>query len=152
MRGRQYVSDLPRRQPISVLTNPVTRALREGKVCVGALSITFPSPAVAQMAAGAGFSWYYFDMEHSALAVDEIEAICTAAKLAGIVPIAGTTSVSDFLVARPLDNGAMGVVAPHVSTREEAEIVVNYSRYAPAGMRGLAGFGAMTEYRTVDLQ
>jgi 4-hydroxy-2-oxoheptanedioate aldolase len=103
------------------------------------------------MAAQAGFSWYYFDLEHSALSIESIEAICTACKLAGIVPIAGTTSVADFLVARPLDNGAMGVIAPHVSTRQETELVVNFSRYAPVGLRGMAGFGAMTEYRTVDL-
>jgi 2-keto-3-deoxy-L-rhamnonate aldolase RhmA len=143
------VSDLPGRKPISVTANPVTRALREGKVCVGALSITFPGPAVAQIAAQAGFSWYYFDMEHSATSVEAIEAICTAAKFAGIVPIAGTTSVADFLVARPLDNGAMGVIAPHVSTREEAQLVVDFSRYPPVGRRGNAGYGALTEYRTV---
>ncbi|HLZ08252.1 MAG TPA: aldolase/citrate lyase family protein [Chloroflexota bacterium] len=140
------------RQPLSVTSSPVTRALREGKVCVGALSITYPTPATAQIAAEAGFSWFYFDMEHSGLATHQVEAVCTAAKFSGIVPIAGTTSLADFLVARPLDNGAMGIIVPHVSTRQETELVVKSARYAPVGSRGMAGYGAHSEYRTIDLQ
>jgi hypothetical protein len=39
------MSQLPARPALSVTSNPVTRALREGKVCLGALSITIPSAA-----------------------------------------------------------------------------------------------------------
>lgn len=133
-------------QPISSWANPVTRALREGQVCIGALSISFPGPAVAQIAGQAGFHFLYFDMEHSGLTMSDVEPICTAAKLAGTVPLAGPSGIADFLISRTLDNGAMGVIAPHVNTREETEVVVNACRYAPTGTRGLLTLGALTMF------
>jgi 2-keto-3-deoxy-L-rhamnonate aldolase RhmA len=145
------LGERPRRESLSPWINPVTRALREGKVCVGALSISFPSPAVAQICGQAGFRWFYIDLEHSGTTIAHIDAICTAAKLAGIVPIVGTSGITDFLTARPLDNGAMGVIVPHVSTREETELIVGACRYAPVGTRGVCGLGSAMEFEAVDL-
>ncbi|MBI2939710.1 MAG: hypothetical protein HYY04_04665 [Chloroflexi bacterium] len=144
------VSRHQRRQPVSPWASPVRRALREGKVVVGALSISFPCPAVAQIYGQAGFSFIYFDMEHSGMPIQAVEPICTAAKLAGLVPLAGTTGIADFLISRPLDNGAMGVIAPHVGTREETELVVNASRYPPLGTRDVIDLGALNEFVEVD--
>ena len=144
------MSQSSQRQPISPWGNPVTRALRAGRVCVGALSITFPGPAVAQIAGQAGFSFFYFDMEHSGLTMSDVDPICTAAKLAGTVPIAGPSGIADFLISRTLDNGAMGVIAPHVSTRAETELVVNACRYAPVGTRGLITVGTHTGFEHPD--
>ena len=144
------MSENHRDRPIAAWTNPVLGALRAGKVCIGACSISFPCPAVAQISAEAGFGFFYFDMEHSDLPVEAVAPICAAAKLAGITPIAGPSGIADFLISRPLDNGAMGVVVPHVSTRAETELVVRACRYAPVGARGLLDFGALTEYAVVD--
>lgn len=140
----------PRREPVSPWVNPVTRALRAGAVCVGACAISFPNAASAQIFGQAGFAFYYFDMEHSPLGTGEIAAIAAAAKLAGIVPVAGPSSIADHLIARPLDNGAMGVIVPHVSTRAETELVVRSALYPPAGTRGLLNLGALTEFAAVD--
>ena len=140
----------PRRQRISPWVNPVTRALRQGKVCLGAHSLAFPYPAVAQIFAQAGFDFLVFDMEHTSMPIDAVEPICTAAKLTGIVPIVGTTGAEDFLVSRPLDSGAMGVIAPHIETRRETELVVSACRYSPEGTRGLLPIGALTEFEQVD--
>ena len=138
------------RKTVSPWASPVTRALREGRVCIGALVVSFPHPAVFQIFAEAGFSWLYLDMEHTQLTYDGVREICVAAKLAGAVPVAGPTSLADHLVARPLDAGAMGVVAPHVETADQTADVVRWSRYPPVGTRGLIGFGDLTGYREVD--
>jgi 2-keto-3-deoxy-L-rhamnonate aldolase RhmA len=140
----------PRRESISPWLNPVTRALREGKVVVGACAISFPGATSAQIFGRAGFSFYYFDMEHSSLSIDDVAPIATAAKHAGIVPIAGPSGIADHLVARPLDNGAMGVIVPHVTTRDETELVVRSALYAPDGSRGLLNFGALTDFEMAD--
>jgi 4-hydroxy-2-oxoheptanedioate aldolase len=139
-----------RREVISPWQNPVTRALRNGNVAVGACAISFPGAASAQIFARAGFSFYYFDMEHSALSIEAVAPIATAAKNAGIVPIAGPSGIADHLVSRPLDNGAMGVIVPHVTTRAETEVVVNACLYAPQGTRGLLNFGALTDFEMAN--
>ena len=138
------------RKVITHHVNPVTRALREGRVCIGALSISFACAPVAQTFAQAGFSWYYMDMEHSQLDYDDVREISYASKLAGIVPVAGPTSLSDHLIARPLDAGAMGVVAPHVETADQTLLVVNSSRYPPMGKRGLIPHGPPSNFEHAD--
>jgi len=140
----------PRREVISPWLNPVTRALRDGNVVVGACAISFPGAVSAQIFARAGFSFYYFDMEHSALGIEAVAPIATAAKHAGIVPIAGPSGIADYLISRPLDNGAMGVIVPHVTTRAETELVVNACLYAPQGTRGLLNFGTLTDFEMAD--
>ncbi len=140
----------PDRDPLSPWRNPVTRALRDGNVVVGACAISFPGAATAQIFGRAGFSFYYFDMEHSSLSIDAVAPIATAAKHAGIVPIAGPSGIADYLVSRTLDNGAMGVIVPHVTTREETELVVRSALYAPDGARGLLNFGELTDFQMAD--
>jgi 2-keto-3-deoxy-L-rhamnonate aldolase RhmA len=44
------------------------------------------------------------------------------------------------LIAPVLDAGALGIMAPMVETREQAEALVDHCRYRPEGRRGL-GFG-----------
>jgi 2-keto-3-deoxy-L-rhamnonate aldolase RhmA len=135
---------------ISPWVNPVTRALREGRVCIGACSIGFAGPAVAQVFSTAGFSWYYVDMEHGRLSYEGLEHISNASKAAGIVPVAGATSIADHLVVRPLDAGAMGVVVPHVETASEVEQIVQWTRYPPIGARGLLPRGVFNNFERVD--
>src|SRR5688500_11406327 len=43
------------------------------------------------------------------------------------------------LIGRILDCGASGIVAPHVSTKEEALRVVKGGKFSPVGMRGMYG-------------
>jgi 4-hydroxy-2-oxoheptanedioate aldolase len=119
-------------------------------VVVGTCAISFPGAVSAQIFGRAGFAFYYFDMEHSPLGSEDIAPLTTAAKYAGIVPVAGTTGIADYLVSRPLDNGAMGVIAPHVTTREETQVVVRAALYAPDGIRGLLPFGTLTDFEMAD--
>jgi 4-hydroxy-2-oxoheptanedioate aldolase len=55
-------------------------------------------------------------------------------------------------VKRVLDIGAQSLLVPYVSTKEEAQNAVSYTRYPPAGVRGVAGttratrFGRIAEY------
>ena len=138
------------RPAINHQSNPVTRALREGRVVLGACSISFASPPVAQIFGSAGFHFYYIDMEHGQPGYPELATICMASKLTGMVPIAGTTSVEDHLIARPLDAGAMGVIVPHVETAEQAAMAVRYSKYPPEGKRGVLTAGVHTEFAEPD--
>ena len=52
------------------------------------------------------------------------------------------------VILRILDLGAMGVIVPHVDTREEAKAVVDAVKYAPTGRRGMFDVGRQTGYGT----
>ena len=45
------------------------------------------------------------------------------------------------IATRALDNGALGIVIPHVDTAAEAREVVNRLKYPPVGHRSMGGIG-----------
>ena len=46
-------------------------------------------------------------------------------------------AASEVPIKKALDLGAVGIIAPQVNTAEQAERVVQWSRYAPDGTRGV---------------
>ena len=55
------------------------------------------------------------------------------------------------MVSRWLDNGARGIVLPHVEKPEEAAKLVDIAKFQPEGSRGVGGGIVHYDYRNVDL-
>ena len=130
--------------------NNVKRALLQGEVQIGTWVNVLRTPQIAQMIATAGFDFMYIDMEHSSLSIETVGDLCFAALAAGLVPIVRPSGKDPHLLTRPLDNGAMGLLIPHVDTREEAEAVVKAIRFPPLGERGMNLQNAHTKYGGAD--
>ncbi len=94
---------------------------------------------IARIARAAGFDTLYVDMEHSSLSFDTTGQICMAAQDCGVTPFVRVPSLRADDIARVLDGGAMGVIAPHVRTAEEARGVVEAARFPPRGHRSASG-------------
>jgi 2-keto-3-deoxy-L-rhamnonate aldolase RhmA len=71
--------------------------------------------------------------------VQEATQIAIAALGQGITPIVRCCKDALFEGTRALDNGAMGVVVPHVDTVEEARAVAAAYRFPPLGTRSWGG-------------
>src|ERR1700723_3338456 len=91
--------------------------------------------------ASAGFDWLFLDMEHGTMSLDACAQIAAAALEAGIAPIARVPNGQYSIATRALDNGALGVVMPHVDTADEAREVVERLKYPPVGHRSMGGIG-----------
>jgi len=117
--------------------NKVKRALNAGQVQIGTWVNTLRTPVIAQMLATSGFDFMYIDMEHSCLSIETVGDLCFAALSVGLVPIVRPPAKEPHLLSRPLDNGAMGLLIPHVDTREEAEAVIRATKFPPMGERGM---------------
>jgi 2-keto-3-deoxy-L-rhamnonate aldolase RhmA len=130
--------------------NRVKRALMSGEVQVGTWVNTFRTPQIAQVLATAGFDFVYIDMEHSILSIETVGDLCYAALAAGLVPIVRPSGKDPHLLTRPLDGGAMGLLIPHVDTREEAESVAGAIRFPPLGVRGMNLQGPHTGWGKAD--
>ncbi len=119
--------------------NLARRRLEDGELALGFGVHHLRTPAVGMIAAASGFDWLFIDMEHGAMSVDDATRMCMAALSQGVTPIVRCCKDALFEGTRCLDNGAMGVVVPHVDTREEAEAVVRAFRYPPIGERSWGG-------------
>jgi len=119
--------------------NPVRQRLAAGGLALGFGVHHLRGSAVGMIGAASGFDWLFIDMEHGAMSVDDATQIAIAALSQGCTPIMRVCKDAIFEGTRCLDNGAMGIVVPHVDTAEEAAAVVSAYRYPPLGLRSWGG-------------
>lgn len=89
------------------------------------ISSTGPSHATEQSKASL--------LEHSSFSIETVGDLCYAALAAGLVPSVRPPAKDPHLLSRPLDSGAMGLLIPHVDTREEAVAIVAAIHFPAAG-------------------
>jgi 4-hydroxy-2-oxoheptanedioate aldolase len=126
-----------------ITSNRVKALLKAGKPAIGA-SMVLPSPPAAEILAQAGFDWLWIDMEHAALNLETAHRMIQATQGTETVPIVRVAWNLHWLAKHVLDMGAMGVIMPQVSSKQEAVDAVQALRYPPEGVRGLfPGFAAL---------
>ncbi|MFV1971123.1 MAG: HpcH/HpaI aldolase/citrate lyase family protein [Acidimicrobiia bacterium] len=121
-----------------MLTNTTKAKLLAGKTVHGCF-LKYSEPALAEIIAMVGFDFILFDGEHGTLEPSEIENLVRAVELRGATPLARVTTNQPQIILRYLDTGLHGVQVPWVNTTEDVELAVQYTKYGPRGIRGLAG-------------
>jgi 4-hydroxy-2-oxoheptanedioate aldolase len=131
--------------------NSFKRALRAGKPQIGLWS-SLSSNYTVEVIAGAGFDWILLDSEHSPADIENLLTQLQAAAPYPTHPVVRIPWNDMVTVKRVLDIGAQTLLIPYVSSKEEARNAVSFTRYPPAGVRGVAGttratrFGRIPEY------
>ncbi len=106
----------------------------------GAMIFEFFSPGIPIILKNAGCEFIIFDMEHGGLSLEQFKTLSIISNSNNINPLIRIPEVSYNYIARALDLGASGIMAPMVNTPEEALKIVQSSKYPSQGIRG-AGFG-----------
>ncbi len=117
----------------------------------GAMIFEFFSPGIPIILKNAGCQFIIYDMEHGGLSLEQFKTLAIISNANNIFPLIRIPEVSYNYVARALDLGAAGIMAPMVNTQEEALKIIQSSKYPPKGVRG-AGFGfSHDNYNNEDL-
>ncbi|RMG42038.1 MAG: 4-hydroxy-2-oxovalerate aldolase [Planctomycetota bacterium] len=98
-------------------------------------------PAFVGLAARAGFDAIWIDMEHRLLTDREVQALCAYGHRADIDCMVRPRTTERARLYRYLEDGASGLMIPHVSTVEQARALVDACKFPPVGNRGLDGAG-----------
>jgi 4-hydroxy-2-oxoheptanedioate aldolase len=134
--------------PRDILRNAVKDKLARDEV-VASMTVRLVSDvAIARLAHSAGFDSIYVDLEHGPFSIETASRICTACLDVGIVPMARVPGRGAEYVSRILDGGALGVIAPHIETAEQAREVVALAKYPPHGIRSAAGSLPQLRFRS----
>src|SRR4030088_1956416 len=104
----------------ATVRNVAREKLEQGQLSLGVGVRMTRSVEIAKAMAVAGFDWLFLDMEHGVMSLEACAQISTAALDAGIAPIARVPNGEYAIATRALDNGALGIVMPHVDTGAEA--------------------------------
>jgi 2-keto-3-deoxy-L-rhamnonate aldolase RhmA len=121
-----------------ILRNNVKEKLARGEVVASMTVRLTRSVEIARIAKTAGFDSLYVDLEHSSMSIDTCGQICVAAMEAGIAPFVRVPANTPDYIARVLENGALGIIAPHVRSAAEAQAVVQAAKFSPLGERSNA--------------
>jgi len=132
---------------IRKIQNATIRKLRTGGLALGFGLHHLRSAAAGMLAAASGHDWLFIDMEHGAFSQDDVAQICVAALPTGITPIVRICAGALDQGTRALDNGAAGVIVPHVDTVDQARQIARAFRYPPLGSRSWGGPSALFGYK-----
>jgi 4-hydroxy-2-oxoheptanedioate aldolase len=120
------------------LGNPVKEKLRSGDTAIGVF-VPMPSPDIVEIVALAGFDFVLFDAEHGRISPDDAYPMILAAEARDIPAFVRVGENDRQVVLKYLDLGVSGVMIPQTNSPELAREAVEAMRYAPGGLRGLAG-------------
>lgn len=107
------------------------------------------SPVVAEAMGCAGYDWAVLDMEHTPLDMMELVHLLQAVAGTDMLPITRVPWNDTVMVKRVLDAGAQTVMFPFVQSVDEARCAVAATKYAPEGVRGMAGMSRASRFGTV---
>jgi 2-keto-3-deoxy-L-rhamnonate aldolase RhmA len=122
-----------------IVQNTAKRKLAAGGIALGFGVHHLRTSAVPMLAAAGGHDFLFIDMEHGAASVQEATQICIAALPVGIPAIVRVCAGALDEATRLLDNGALGIVVPHVDTGKQAQRIADAFHYPPAGTRSWGG-------------
>jgi len=126
--------------------NPLKAALSAGRVQIGTWINLIRAPSILTLLKNAGLDYARIDMEHSPFSMETVADLAALARGLDfpilVRPPAGTRE----WVTRLLDAGVWGLHIPQVDNPDMAREVVQTARYAPLGMRGMAGLGPHTDF------
>jgi len=126
--------------------NQTKEKIAAGRPVFGYL-LQFPAPNLAEAAGDAGLDFVMLDAEHGSLTPGTVEDMIRGAEIVGVTPIVRVPANREEVILSYMDRGAMGVIVPHVNTREDAEAAVAAVKYGPQGRRGMGGGRSLRPYR-----
>lgn len=86
-----------------------------------------------------GFDGIWLEGEHGPVDWEQLGDLTRACDLWDMTSVTRVNQNDPGTIMRALDRGTMGIVVPHVNSREAAEQAMQSTKYAPLGYRGMFG-------------
>ena len=131
--------------------NLARERLEQGEMSLGVGIRTARTVDIAKMMKTAGYDWLFIDLEHGPMSIEFATTLAIAALDTGISPIVRVPFMQYSMATRVLDNGALGIVMPHVNTPEQAREIVDHLKHPPVGHRSLAGAQAIFDFKRIPI-
>ncbi len=131
-----------------IRVNKMKARIKQGESLLGTF-IKTTDPAVVEALAMAGFEFIVVDNEHIAMNIEDTTSLLRAAEIYDLPALVRVRTNQPVDILQALDAGALGVQCPQVSSKAEAQALVESVKYFPLGKRGFgatvraAGYGAL---------
>lgn len=123
--------------------------LRNGEQILGTMVTTFASPDIAKILQNCGFDFLIVDCEHGAFTTREVANIIAVARGIGMPALVRIPEMRREHALKFMEMGATGLLLPNTETAEQAKMLVDCTKYAPMGHRGVSLSRPHTDFRKV---
>jgi 4-hydroxy-2-oxoheptanedioate aldolase len=103
-------------------------------------------PAFVKFAAHYGYDCIWLDMEHRNFSDRDVQTLLVHAHLHDIDIMVRPPTLEKTRLYRYLEDGAAGLMIPHVNTAQKTATLVDAVKFPPLGDRGLDGAGLDADY------
>jgi 2-keto-3-deoxy-L-rhamnonate aldolase RhmA len=131
---------------MTITSNPMRLALANGALQIGTWVNLARNPAILSLLKSAGLDYARVDMEHSSPSIETVADMAILGRALDFPLVVRPPAGNREWITRLLDNGVWGLHVPQVDTPEIAHEVAQAARYAPLGMRGMAGLSPGTDF------
>ncbi|NNE01242.1 MAG: 4-hydroxy-2-oxovalerate aldolase [Pirellulaceae bacterium] len=107
-------------------------------------------PAYIAHAARAGYDCIWVDLEHRGMQSREVDALLAFGHLYDIDILIRPPTLEKTGLCRYMEDGAAGLMIPHVSTPDLAATLVQYTKFPPIGNRGIDNAGLDADFHVHD--
>lgn len=118
--------------------------------CLHGAILRMPAEDIVEMLAVAGLDFLVLDLEHGPHDMTVLKQHLALAQVHGMPVLVRPGEKDRHVIQRALDQGAAGVLVPHVDDAEAAAEAVRWTRYPPNGERGIATYTRAGRYGTVS--
>lgn len=118
---------------------------------LGNFIVEFATPGIGHILKAAGCDFAFFDMEHSGFSFETLKSAIRYFEAADVGVIVRVPSLENDMLARACDMGAEGLIAPMISTVEQAQSLIDSVKYFPRGKRGVGPALAHDNYRSAGV-
>lgn len=131
------------------MSNLKTR-LKNGESVIGTMLNVVDNPDIVKILKVCGFDYFILDNEHGSIDYSKAAGLFGMAKAIGISGLVRIPEVKREVVLKYMEMGADGILLPNTETVEQAQALVDYSKYYPLGNRGVSLLRPHAGYENID--
>ncbi len=124
--------------------------LQNGEQVLGTMITTFASPDIARIIQAAGFDYCIIDCEHGAFTTREVANIIAVARGIALPALVRIPEMRREHALKFMEMGASGLLLPNTEDTQQAQMLVDCTKYAPLGHRGVSLSRPHTGFLPVD--
>lgn len=132
------------------MNNDLKVRLKKGEHVLGTMVNLFDNPEIAKIIKVCGFDYFIIDCEHGCFNYNAVANILAMAREVGICGMVRIPEVRREVILKYMEMGAGGLMLPNAESIEQAEKLVEYSKYYPLGNRGVSLLRPATGFEKVD--
>jgi len=123
--------------------------LKNGETILGTMINSFDHHDIVRILKVAGFDMFIIDNEQGCMDYGKVSVMLSLARAIGISGFVRVPEVEKDAISKYMELGADGLLIPNCEDAEEVKKVIEYSKYAPMGKRGVSLFRPHTGFENI---